>query len=310
MRQKFRDFNGSNGGISVVLDARAGEYLDNDKIGFPKGAETKLVLEVGIMGEENSFKSIGGEGIFLAMSASRLFAVQIRPPGPFDVAHETWQKVIRYSVIKDLQPAFGAAEIKVLSIAPLYPFGTSTVAQAVAGVVVVVEAPANETFPKILPRVLPNFPNGNLSHPSWGRKALTEPTTARYLLPGKSEGASFYMSGADMPGRPNWQRAFRRDFARLVSRAVAANIMLKNAKPRNSPRLESASNKRRREAAQRSGSGAGSGPGAAAMADLSAGAPGPSDAAAAANESAEVDEEALLEGVFGGADGDDEMVTL
>ena len=32
------------------------------------------------------------------------------------------------------------------------------------------------------------------------------------------------------------------------------------------------------------------------MADLSAGAPGPSDAAAAANESAEVDEEALLEG--------------
>ena len=28
------------------------------------------------------------------------------------------------------------------------------------------------------------------------------------------------------------------------------------------------------------------------------------------NESAEVDEEALLEGVFGGADGDDEMVTL
>ena len=36
--------------------------------------------------------------------------------------------------------------------------------------------------------------------------------------------------------------------ARLVSRAVAANIMLKNAKPRNSPRLESASNKRRREA--------------------------------------------------------------
>ena len=113
-----------------------------------------------------------------------------------------------------------------------------------------------------------------------------------------------------MPGRPNWQRAFRRDYARLVSRAVAANIILKNAKPRNSPRLESASNKRRREAAQRSGSGAGSGPGAAAMADLSAGAPGPSDAAAAANESAEVDEEALLEGVFGGADGDDEMVTL
>lgn len=94
-----------------------------------------------------------------------------------------------------------------------------------------------------------------------------------------------------MPGRPNWQRAFRRDYARLVSRAVAANIILKNAKPRNSPRLESASNKRRREAAQRSGSGAGSGPGAAAMADLSEGAPGPSDAAAAANESAEVDEE-------------------
>ena len=42
-----------------------------------------------------------------------------------------------------------------------------------------------------------------------------------------------------MPGRPNWQRAFRRDYARLVSRAVAANIILKNAKPRNSPRLGS-----------------------------------------------------------------------